>query len=121
VLDGEQIRMYIVQDGAALLVAWQGRSYRVGHEAPLRVDLLGSAQTGAAGHVSLQAPMPGTIMKVLVAEGDHVDANAPLIVIEAMKMEHTVVAPYAGVVRAVPFAAGQLVGSGATLIELDAA
>ena len=42
------------------------------------------------------------------------------LVMEAMKMEHTLVAPYAGVVGAVPFAAGQLVSGGATLIELAA-
>jgi 3-methylcrotonyl-CoA carboxylase alpha subunit len=73
-----------------------------------------------AGHTNLEAPMPGTIIKVLVQLGDHVMANQPLIVMEAMKMEHTIVAPYAGVVSAVPFSAGQLVGGGASLIELDA-
>jgi len=119
-LDGQQTRVYVVRNDDALLIAWDGRSYQVEREAPLSVDLLGSAPTGAAGHMSLQAPMPGTIIKVLVADGDHVAANAPLVVMEAMKMEHTVVAPFAGVVRAVPFAVGQLVAGGATLIELDA-
>ncbi len=117
--DGEPIHMYTARDGDALLIAWRGRSYRVEREAPPSVDVLGAAQTGSAEH-TLQAPMPGTIIKVLVVEGDHVDLNQPLVVLEAMKMEHTVVAPYAGTVRVVPFAAGQLVSGGATLIELDA-
>jgi 3-methylcrotonyl-CoA carboxylase alpha subunit len=56
---------------------------------------------------------------VLVQPGDEVSANQPLIVMEAMKMEHTIVAPYAGIVSGVAFAAGQLVTGGATLIELD--
>jgi 3-methylcrotonyl-CoA carboxylase alpha subunit len=120
-LDGEQLRLYVARDGDTLLLAWHGRSYRVAREAPLSVELLGNAQHASSGHTSLQAPMPGTIIKVLVQQGDAVDAHAPLVVMEAMKMEHTVVAPYAGVVSAVPFAAGQLVSGGATLIELDAA
>jgi 3-methylcrotonyl-CoA carboxylase alpha subunit len=63
--------------------------------------------------------MPGTIIKVLVQAGDEVSANQPLIVMEAMKMEHTIVAPYDGVVSSVAFAPGQLVTGGAMLIELD--
>ncbi|HET9625512.1 MAG TPA: biotin carboxylase N-terminal domain-containing protein [Kofleriaceae bacterium] len=57
----------------------------------------------------LTAPMPGKVVKVLVAEGDRVDAHAALVVLEAMKMEHTVRAPAAGVVRAVHVAVGDQV------------
>jgi 3-methylcrotonyl-CoA carboxylase alpha subunit len=119
-LDNAMIRLHVAQSGDAVLVGWRGRSYRLQKVQPLSVDSLGGAQGGASGHTSLEAPMPGTIIKVLVQAGDHVAPNQPLIVMEAMKMEHTIVAPYAGVVGAVPFAAGQLVSGGATLIELDA-
>jgi 3-methylcrotonyl-CoA carboxylase alpha subunit len=63
--------------------------------------------------------MPGTLIKVLVSEGDAVSEGQPLLVLEAMKMEHTVVAPYAGTVRRLPFAAGSSVESGASLIDLE--
>jgi 3-methylcrotonyl-CoA carboxylase alpha subunit len=64
--------------------------------------------------------MPGTLVRVLVSEGEAVREGQPLLVLEAMKMEHTVVAPYAGVVRRLPFAAGDSVAGGADLIELEA-
>jgi 3-methylcrotonyl-CoA carboxylase alpha subunit len=119
-LSGAYARLHVAQADDALLVAWRGRSYRLHKVQPLSVDALSSSQSGVTGHTSLEAPMPGTIIKVLVQPGDHVAPNQPLIVLEAMKMEHTIVAPYAGVVSAVPFTTGQLVSGGATLIELDA-
>ena len=63
--------------------------------------------------------MPGTLIKVLVHEGQEVAAHQPLVILEAMKMEHVVVAPHDGVVRRLPFAAGALVAKGATLVELE--
>ncbi|HEY0606970.1 MAG TPA: acetyl-CoA carboxylase biotin carboxylase subunit [Herpetosiphonaceae bacterium] len=118
--DNTQSRLHVAPVDDAVLVGWRGRSYRLQKVQALSVDALSSIQSGVAGHTSLEAPMPGTIIKVLVKAGDHVTANQPLLVMEAMKMEHTIVAPYAGVVGEVPFAAGQLVSGGATLIELDA-
>jgi 3-methylcrotonyl-CoA carboxylase alpha subunit len=120
VLDGEPRQLPVARDDQGLLIGFGGRGYRVEHEAPLDLDHLGGGHTRASGHMSLEAPMPGTIIKVLVSEGDTVEANQPLLVLEAMKMEHTVVAPYAGVVAAIPFGPGQLVSGGMTLIELDA-
>jgi 3-methylcrotonyl-CoA carboxylase alpha subunit len=118
--DAVHVRLHVARSGDAVLVGWRGRSYRLQKVQPLSVDALSTTQSGVAGHTSLEAPMPGTIIKVLVQPGDHVVANQPLIVMEAMKMEHTIVAPYAGVVSAVPFTSGQLVSGGAALIELDA-
>ena len=69
-----------------------------------------------AGH--LMAPMSGTIVAVMVAAGDPVAKGAPLIVLEAMKMEHTIVAPAKGVVTAVNFGIGDRVAEGADLVDL---
>jgi acetyl/propionyl-CoA carboxylase alpha subunit len=67
---------------------------------------------------SLTAPMPGTVIRVVVAEGDRVEARQPLVVLEAMKMETPVVAPYEAVVRAIHVAEGDRVAGGTLLVEL---
>jgi 3-methylcrotonyl-CoA carboxylase alpha subunit len=71
-------------------------------------------------HGGLVAPMPGRIVAVLVRQGQQVTRGAPLIVLEAMKMEHTVTAPAAGVVASVLVAAGEQVKENAELLRLEA-
>jgi propionyl-CoA carboxylase alpha chain len=78
---------------------------------PEPVDVL------AAG--SLTAPMPGAVVRVLVDTGETVAAGQPLVVLEAMKMEHTVAAPVAGTVTEVSVSAGQQVEAGAVLVVVD--
>jgi 3-methylcrotonyl-CoA carboxylase alpha subunit len=68
----------------------------------------------------LRAPMSGTVVAVLVRQGEHVARGAPLIVLEAMKMEHTIAAPAAGTVAALRYRPGDRVEEGAEVIELDA-
>jgi acetyl-CoA/propionyl-CoA carboxylase biotin carboxyl carrier protein len=67
-----------------------------------------AAEGGAAGGV-VTAPMPGTVTVVQVSPGDQVEAGTPLLVVEAMKMEHVLTAPVAGVVAELPVTAGQQV------------
>ncbi|HEY6933601.1 MAG TPA: biotin carboxylase N-terminal domain-containing protein [Marmoricola sp.] len=64
---------------------------------------------------SLVAPMPGTVVSVAVKAGDPVEAGRPVLVLEAMKMQHTVTAPTTGVVRELAVAAGDQVAAGAML------
>jgi 3-methylcrotonyl-CoA carboxylase alpha subunit len=71
------------------------------------------------GH--LVAPMPGSVVSVLVSVGDEVKKGQPLIIMEAMKMEHTIVAPVDGIVEAIYFAAKEQVKEGAELVALVAA
>ena len=63
--------------------------------------------------------MPGTVIKVLVAAGDAVEARDTLVVMEAMKMEMPLLAPRAGTVGAVHVAEGETVARGAVLVELE--
>jgi biotin carboxyl carrier protein len=63
--------------------------------------------------------MPGTVIRVLVAAGDHVTGRQPLVVLEAMKMESPLVAPYDATVKAVHVAEGDRVAGGALLVELE--
>ncbi|PNW82205.1 hypothetical protein CHLRE_06g278098v5 [Chlamydomonas reinhardtii] len=77
----------------------------------------GAGAGGAAGG-SVAAPMPGRVVAVMVAEGDAVKAGAPLVALEAMKMEHRVVAPRAGVVESVLAAPGQQVAQGQVMVVM---
>jgi 3-methylcrotonyl-CoA carboxylase alpha subunit len=73
----------------------------------------------SGGH--LRAPMSGTIVAVLTKPGERVAKAAPLVVLEAMKMEHTIVAPHAGTVSAINCAVGERVPEGADLVDLEKA
>jgi acetyl/propionyl-CoA carboxylase alpha subunit len=75
---------------------------------------------GAAGGQSgVTAPMPGTVIRLLVGAGDSVRARQPLVVLEAMKMETPLTSPYDAVVSAVHVAEGDRVAGGTLLIELE--
>ena len=63
--------------------------------------------------------MPGTVIRLLVGEGDRVQPRQPLLVLEAMKMETPLVSPYEAVVRRVHVAEGDRVTGGALLVELE--
>ena len=75
-----------------------------------------SAQVSAG---SLLAPMPGTVIRVGARVGDRVSAGQPVVVLEAMKMEHAVAAPAAGVLTALDVTVGQPVEVGAVLAIVD--
>lgn len=76
----------------------------------------GVATSEASGDVF--APMPGAVLEVLVAEGDHVERNQTVVVMESMKMELLITAPRDGVVRRVSVQPGQQVERGMRLLEL---
>jgi len=63
--------------------------------------------------------MPGTVVRVEVSVGDHVPEGAVILAIEAMKMEHAIRAPAAGVVTDLPIAVGAQVDNGSVLAVLD--
>ena len=77
------------------------------------------AHGAGAGEGSLTAPMPGTLLAVDVAEGDHVEEGQRLGVLEAMKMELALRAPFAGTVTTVGAATGEQVKLGAVLFEVE--
>ncbi|HSZ37736.1 MAG TPA: biotin carboxylase N-terminal domain-containing protein [Acidimicrobiales bacterium] len=85
----------------------------------LRTEDDAAERGGVAGEC--RAPLPGAVTKVLVSVGDVVDEGDGLVVLEAMKMEHTLRAPGAGTVRAVHGAPGQQVDVGDLLVEMDPA
>jgi 3-methylcrotonyl-CoA carboxylase alpha subunit len=110
---GVRIRASVVRSGADRVVMINGRGHRLALFDP------DAAEERDVGGGSLVAPMPGKVVAVLVEAGAEVKKGAPLLVLEAMKMEHTVVSPRDGRVAAVHFAAGALVTEGAQLVALE--
>lgn len=68
---------------------------------------------------AITAPMPGTILKILVNVGDEVKENQPVMILEAMKMENEVVANHAGVVKGIHVNQGEMVNPGEALITIS--
>ncbi|MBB5216512.1 biotin carboxylase N-terminal domain-containing protein [Parapusillimonas granuli] len=99
-------RIHVHADGALTVLE---------HHDPLAHSVDESSDQGG----SLTAPMPGKIISIAVKPGDTVKAGDALLVMEAMKMEHTIQSPKDGTVREVFFALGDQVGDGAELLALD--
>ncbi|HWB49181.1 MAG TPA: acetyl/propionyl/methylcrotonyl-CoA carboxylase subunit alpha [Stellaceae bacterium] len=112
-LDGAQSRAVILDHGSEIAVFIDGAGWRF-----TRVDPLAPPAGADPGAGRLSAPMPGRVVQLLVAAGDVVRQGQALIVVEAMKMEHTIAAPRDGKVEAVRYAVGDLVEEGAELIAL---
>ncbi len=77
--------------------------------------VFGTASTGPASDGSLRAPMPGKVVATPAAAGDTVAKGAPIVVVEAMKMEHALTAPFDGVVETVSVVVGEQVADGTVL------
>ncbi len=114
-LDDVAVTATVIRQGADFDVFQGGER----HSLKLHDPLARGADTEENGG-SLAAPMPGKVIAVLVQPGASVARGAPLLILEAMKMEHTICAPAAGVVTAVHFRQGEQVSEGSELISIDA-
>jgi 3-methylcrotonyl-CoA carboxylase alpha subunit len=106
----------VVVVGDRRVVFMHGRSWSFTLDDPLAAGV--DREEHAAG---LRAPMPGKVVALLATPGTLVDKGAPLIVLEAMKMEHTITAPQKGTVKAFLHAAGDQVTEGAELVDFEPA
>ena len=113
-LDDSEFQAGYVAEGEERTVFCGGAMHRLRLVDPLAHS---ASEEPHAGH--LTAPMSGTVVAVLVQPGTAVPKGAPLLVLEAMKMEHTITAPAAGTVSAVHYHPGEQVAEGANLIDLD--
>lgn len=116
--DGRRLRAYVARDGDRRHVALNGRTYVLERSRGRRRSRSARAE---AAQGSLEAQMPGQVVAVLVEAGEKVAAGQPLVLLEAMKMELRVVAPYAGRVQAVRCREGDVVERGAQLVVLEPA
>jgi 3-methylcrotonyl-CoA carboxylase alpha subunit len=83
------------------------------------IDPLFHAGSGGGAEGGLTAPMPGKVIALIAPVGARVEKGAPLLILEAMKMEHTIAAPAAGLVKAFLFSVGEQVSDGAELVEFE--
>ena len=102
--------------GSRVYLWLDGERHELTLEDPRTREFTASAATGG-----LTTPLPGAVVAVAVKVGDEVRAGDDLMVIEAMKMEHTITAPYAGSVTAIHFAPGERVPEGSELLALKRA
>jgi 3-methylcrotonyl-CoA carboxylase alpha subunit len=110
-LNGSRCTATVVRHGDDLVIIIQGRSHRLTLHDPLAHV---GEQEVAGGR--LTAPMPGKILAVLVESGARITKGTPLVIMEAMKMEHTITAPRDGLVAAIHFSVGAVVNEGAELL-----
>ncbi|MBM3523621.1 MAG: 3-methylcrotonyl-CoA carboxylase, partial [Alphaproteobacteria bacterium] len=115
VIDGRRLRAAAALIDDDIHVDHAGGLHRLTRVDPLS---LATGDADAGGH--LTAPMPGKVIAVHVAAGTAVKRGQPLVVLEAMKMEHTIAAPKDGIVERVAFTVGEQVEEGATLVDLGA-
>ncbi len=114
-LGGKRCRATVVRHAYDLIVMCDGRSHMLTIDDPSL-----AAGVNDEGGGRLTAPMPGKVVAVLVAAGARVERGTPLIVLEAMKMEHAIKAPADGRVEKLPFAVGDVVGEGEELLAFVA-
>jgi len=113
--DGRRIQAVVIAAGDARSVFWRGGSWKLE-----KVDPFAVTADGHAGHGGLRAPMPGRVISLLVEPGVAVEKGAPLLILEAMKMEHKLTAPAAGAVTAFFCAVDDQVSEGAELVDFEA-
>ncbi|MGH7785806.1 MAG: biotin/lipoyl-containing protein [Candidatus Binatia bacterium] len=114
VVDGATHTLPVARVGDAVHVAIDGEVYVLAPQAP------DTADTGAIlAAPQIVAPMPGKVLQVLVQAGQAVASGDGLLILEAMKMEHRIVAEAAATVQAVHVVDGQMVDAGVVLVELE--
>ena len=140
-VDGKRVSVDAVPAGGAISLRIDGRIVDVvldGRSPAVRFAALGrsggatvetdrsraaplphSIRGARTSHDFVVAPMPGRIVRILVCAGDRVEAGAPLIVVEAMKMENELRASHAGAVAEIIVRPGDAVEGGAKLIRLE--
>lgn len=122
-IDGKEYLVEMEEIGASVQAAIPVQPTPAPVPAPAEVspqveEVQAPQPTATAGADAVPSPMPGTILKVLVAVGDQVAENQPLLILEAMKMENEIVASSAGIVSAIHVSPGQVVNPGDGLITI---
>lgn len=113
--EGVRRRHLAIRRGKTLYLEWDGELHGVS-----AFDPIAEADASHGHQGGLSAPMNGSIVRVLVEVGQTVEAGTQLVVLEAMKMEHSIRAAHAGTVKALYCQEGEMVSEGTALVELEA-
>ncbi len=112
-LDGQQYNAVVLHDGRHLTLLHEGHYEELTYLDPLAYENAGDETDG-----KLTAPMPGKVVAVRVQLGDSVKKGQPLVIVEAMKMEHTIISPADGIVEKIHAGVGDQVHEKYELISL---
>jgi 3-methylcrotonyl-CoA carboxylase alpha subunit len=113
-LGERRVNAAVVISAERRVVFFEGRAWPLS-----RVDTLHVGGAGEEAVGGLRSPMPGKVIALVAAAGTVVEKGAPLLVLEAMKMEHTISAPRKGRIKAFHFAPGDQVGDGVELVDFE--
>jgi acetyl/propionyl-CoA carboxylase alpha subunit len=117
-IDEQSYVAYVGRSDGKVVVGVGGTQFNLGSGRE-GDDLTAAGASGIAASGRIKAPMPGTVVKVIVSEGDEIIVNQSLVIVEAMKMENEVRSPVDGVVSKVNVAAGDSVGTTDAMIEIE--
>lgn len=108
-------------NGSAIDFSMNGIWYSVDvkDEQDLLLDRLGFKTNDASAEGILKAPMPGKILDIMVQEGDEVEKDQPLAILEAMKMENELKAPVSGVISSILVETGQSLEKNTAILEIE--
>jgi pyruvate carboxylase subunit B len=118
VLDHESIELFVERREGQYFVLIEGDRYLVDvdQERLKKLKAFGGQVQDATGTAIVEAPMPGLVIRVLVAPGDTVAEDQGLVILEAMKMENEIRSPKSGIVQSVPVEDGKTVDKGDSLV-----
>jgi acetyl/propionyl-CoA carboxylase alpha subunit len=116
IIDGRSHRVFLVEGQDGIHVWIDGEGYRI--QEPRRDIKRKATSYGTPREKkALTTVMPGRVVKVMVSDGDEVEAGDPLVIVEAMKMENQIQAPHRGKIRRVFVSAGDQINFGDTILE----
>ena len=121
--DGEEAQVRV--DGRVYFVPYVVQGSTVNFHFDGEIYFVEVEDTSARGRPrrhrdhSMEAPMPGVVLRILVKEGDVVAKGAPLLILEAMKMEHQITAPRDGTIAGIHCREGELVQPGVELVTME--
>jgi biotin carboxyl carrier protein len=113
---GRRVRAFVARVGESIVVSVGPQTFTFAE-----LKLSRGASRHSLATPLLTAPMPGKVLRIMVGEGDEVEAGQPLITMEAMKMETTLSAEGPARVKRIPVSEGQMIDAGTVLMELSPA
>ncbi|AVM44622.1 biotin attachment protein [Victivallaceae bacterium BBE-744-WT-12] len=118
-VDGKNVAVELNAAGDAYTATVNGKSFTVKVSEGIATATAAAAPAASGAATALPAPLPGTVMKIMVEVGEEVAADDVILVMEAMKMETEVKAPKAGVIREINVSTSQVVAAGDTLVMIE--